>query len=75
MFGPEGRPQHCCAWLSVASSFPECASLIIPEEVNPLFNLSEFLHSFRSTYLDHEILVVLRPPSEHHITLSMTIKN
>jgi len=34
MFGPEGRPQHCCAWLSVASSFPECASLIIPEEVN-----------------------------------------
>nr|AAC61824.1 unknown protein [Arabidopsis thaliana] len=33
MFGPEGRPQHCCAWLSVASSFPECASLIIPEEV------------------------------------------
>ncbi|CAH9076240.1 unnamed protein product [Cuscuta epithymum] len=33
MFGPEGRPQHCCAWLGVASSFPECASSIIPEEV------------------------------------------
>ncbi|KAL4578105.1 hypothetical protein LXL04_014221 [Taraxacum kok-saghyz] len=32
MFGPEGRPQHCCAWLGVASSFPECASLIVPEE-------------------------------------------
>ncbi|PKA52561.1 putative protein NAP1 [Apostasia shenzhenica] len=34
MFGPEGRPQHCCAWLGVASSFPECASAIIPEELN-----------------------------------------
>lgn len=33
MFGPEGRPQHCCAWLGVASSFPECASTIVPEEV------------------------------------------
>lgn len=33
MFGPEGRPQHCCAWLGVASSFPECASPIVPEEV------------------------------------------
>ncbi|PHU25653.1 Protein NAP1 [Capsicum chinense] len=33
MFGPEGRPQHCCAWLGVASSFPECASSIVPEEV------------------------------------------
>ena len=38
MFGPEGRPQHCCAWLGVASSFPECASAIVPEEViNLLF--------------------------------------
>lgn len=33
MFGPEGRPQHCCAWLGVASSFPESASAIVPEEV------------------------------------------
>jgi len=33
MFGPEGRPQHCCAWLGAACSFPECASAIIPEEV------------------------------------------
>lgn len=33
MFGPEGRPQHCCAWLGVASSFPECASGIVPDEV------------------------------------------
>ncbi|KAF5935974.1 hypothetical protein HYC85_027103 [Camellia sinensis] len=33
MFGPEGRPQHCCAWLGVASSFPECVSAIVPEEV------------------------------------------
>jgi len=33
MFGPEGRPQHCCAWLGIASSFPECASSIVPEEV------------------------------------------
>lgn len=32
MFGPEGRPQHCCAWLGVASSFPEVASHIVPEE-------------------------------------------
>ncbi|CAM8940684.1 unnamed protein product [Rhodiola kirilowii] len=36
MFGPEGRPQHCCAWLGVASSFPECASVIIPEEVTKI---------------------------------------
>jgi hypothetical protein len=34
MFGPEGRPQHCCAWLGAACSFPECASAIIPEEVS-----------------------------------------
>jgi hypothetical protein len=33
MFGPEGRPQHCCAWRGVASSFPEFASPIVPEEV------------------------------------------
>lgn len=33
MFGPEGRPHHCCAWLGVASSFPECASATVPEEV------------------------------------------
>ena len=33
MFGPEGRPQDCCAWIGVASSFPECASAIVPEEV------------------------------------------
>lgn len=33
MFGPEGRPQHSCAWLGVASSFPECASAVFPEEV------------------------------------------
>uniref|UniRef100_A0A2P2KWR2 Protein NAP1-like isoform X2 n=3 Tax=Rhizophora mucronata TaxID=61149 RepID=A0A2P2KWR2_RHIMU len=33
MFGPEGRPQHCCAWLGVASCFPDCSSPIVPEEV------------------------------------------
>ncbi|KAL1538464.1 histone chaperone [Salvia divinorum] len=36
MFGPEGRPQHCCAWLGVASSFPECASPIVPGEVTKI---------------------------------------
>ncbi|XWS62365.1 hypothetical protein CRYUN_Cryun06bG0004600 [Craigia yunnanensis] len=36
MFGPEGRPQHCCSWLGVASSFPECASPIVPEEVTKI---------------------------------------
>ncbi|GMH02666.1 hypothetical protein Nepgr_004505 [Nepenthes gracilis] len=36
MFGPEGRPQHCCAWLGVASSFPDCASHIVPEEVTKI---------------------------------------
>lgn len=36
MFGPEGRPQHCCAWLGVASSFPECASVIVHEEVTKI---------------------------------------
>lgn len=36
MFGPEGRPQHCCAWLGVASSFPECASATLPEELNKI---------------------------------------
>eukprot|EP01018_Ginkgo_biloba_P029851 Gb_16727 [translate_table: standard] len=33
MFGPEGRPQHCCAWLGVASSFPNNATVSVPEEV------------------------------------------
>jgi len=33
MFGPEGRRQHCCAWLGAVSSFPECASAVIPEQV------------------------------------------
>lgn len=32
MFGPEGRPQHCCAWLGVASSFPDNATVSVPEE-------------------------------------------
>ncbi|KAJ0982970.1 hypothetical protein J5N97_011225 [Dioscorea zingiberensis] len=36
MFGPEGRPQHCCAWLGVASSFPDCASTIVPEELSKI---------------------------------------
>nr|CAQ17051.1 Nck-associated protein 1 [Lotus japonicus] len=36
MFGPEGRPQHCCAWLGIASSFPECSSPIVPEEVTKI---------------------------------------
>ncbi|XP_043687318.1 protein NAP1-like isoform X2 [Telopea speciosissima] len=36
MFGPEGRPQHCCAWLGVASSFPECASTVVPEELSKI---------------------------------------
>ncbi|KZV28615.1 hypothetical protein F511_33826 [Dorcoceras hygrometricum] len=36
MFGPEGRPQHCCAWLGVASTFPECASAVIPEELTKI---------------------------------------
>ncbi|KAF9587620.1 hypothetical protein IFM89_004452 [Coptis chinensis] len=36
MFGPEGRPQHCCAWLGVASSFPDCASMIVLEEVTKI---------------------------------------
>nr|CAD1830212.1 unnamed protein product [Ananas comosus var. bracteatus] len=39
MFGPEGHPQHCCAWLGVASSFPECAFAIVPEEVSFLLLL------------------------------------
>lgn len=42
MFGPEGRPQHCCAWLGVASSFPECASTIVPEEVTKILVLVSF---------------------------------
>jgi hypothetical protein len=43
MFGPEGRPQHCCAWLGIASSFPECASPVVPEEVKtnlPLYTVN-----------------------------------
>eukprot|EP00250_Pteridium_aquilinum_P014737 c22167_g1_i1 orf=670-4797(-) len=32
MFGPEGRPQHCCAWLRIASSFLENAHSSVPEE-------------------------------------------
>jgi len=33
MFGPEGRRQHGCAWLGAVSSFPECASAVIAEQV------------------------------------------
>ncbi|KAG0587429.1 hypothetical protein KC19_2G163800 [Ceratodon purpureus] len=33
MFGPEGRPQHCCAWLSLACSFPDNAHPNVPDEV------------------------------------------
>jgi hypothetical protein len=33
MFGPEGRPQHCCAWLSLACNFPENAHPNVPDEV------------------------------------------
>lgn len=43
MFGPEGRPQHCCAWLGIASSFPECASPIVPEEVKQILASSFIL--------------------------------
>lgn len=32
MFGPEGRPQHCCAWLGVASSFPANTNASTPDE-------------------------------------------
>ncbi|KAH7432487.1 hypothetical protein KP509_07G024700 [Ceratopteris richardii] len=32
MFGPEGRPQHCCAWLRIACSFMENMHLTVPEE-------------------------------------------
>jgi hypothetical protein len=52
MFGPEGRPQHCCAWLGAACSFPECASAIIPEEVSisthyvTLFIIMLLIHDF-----------------------------
>lgn len=36
MFGPEGRPQHCCAWLGIASSFPDCASAFVTDESNKI---------------------------------------
>ncbi|KAI5070089.1 hypothetical protein GOP47_0014432 [Adiantum capillus-veneris] len=32
MFGPEGRPQHCCAWLRIAGSFVENVHAAVPEE-------------------------------------------
>ncbi|KAJ7555822.1 hypothetical protein O6H91_05G056100 [Diphasiastrum complanatum] len=36
MFGPEGRPQNCCAWLSLASSFPDNAHYSVPDEASKL---------------------------------------
>ncbi|CAM6099238.1 unnamed protein product [Calypogeia fissa] len=33
MFGPEGRPQHCCAWLGLANAFPENAHHSLPDEM------------------------------------------
>jgi hypothetical protein len=33
MFGPEGRPQHCCAWLGLACAFPDNAHPNVPDEV------------------------------------------
>ncbi|KAJ0982859.1 hypothetical protein J5N97_011114 [Dioscorea zingiberensis] len=35
--GLRDLPQHCCAWLGVASSFPDCASTIVPEEITILY--------------------------------------
>ena len=49
MFGPEGRPQHCCAWLGAACSFPECASAIIPEEASILTQCIIFFISMMLT--------------------------
>ncbi|KAL2631653.1 hypothetical protein R1flu_016339 [Riccia fluitans] len=34
MFGPEGRPQHCCAWLGLANAFPENAHPTLPDELS-----------------------------------------
>ncbi|XP_024388834.1 probable protein NAP1 isoform X3 [Physcomitrium patens] len=33
MFGPEGRPQHCCAWLSLACTFSDNAHPNVPDEL------------------------------------------
>jgi hypothetical protein len=66
MFGPEGRPQHCCAWLGVASSFPECASPIVPEEVKNfpshshaslIFHIFNCLEAYYILKIAHDILI------------------
>lgn len=60
MFGPEGRPQHCCAWLGVASSFPECASPIVPEEViHKLKFLNLPLKVSRHIYVSQHAIFIL----------------
>jgi hypothetical protein len=61
MFGPEGRPQHCCAWLGIASSFPECASPVVPEEVKT--NLPQLLYTVNcqvlTKVLNHQLHVMM----------------
>lgn len=53
MFGPEGRPQHCCAWLSLACTFSDNAHPNVPDEVQPhlantvslmMYSLTEHCH-------------------------------
>jgi len=59
MFGPEGRPQHCCAWLGIASSFPECASPVVPEEVQT--NPPQLFYTLNRLMLTK----VPKPPTAH----------
>jgi len=59
MFGPEGRPQHCCAWLGIASSFPECASPVVPEEVKT--NPPQLFYTLNRQMLTK----VLKPPTAY----------
>ncbi|KAI6704041.1 hypothetical protein NL676_013177 [Syzygium grande] len=70
MFGPEGRPQHCCAWLGVASSFPECASPIVAEEyMGILGNFRRRLLSLQKTDNDPNRPPIVKSLLRRHISI------
>ncbi|XP_024527538.1 protein NAP1 isoform X1 [Selaginella moellendorffii] len=50
MYGPEGRPHNCCAWLSIASTFPENAHYSVADEPA---KLAEDAISYAETLLNY----------------------
>uniref|UniRef100_A0A6N2NDS7 Uncharacterized protein n=1 Tax=Salix viminalis TaxID=40686 RepID=A0A6N2NDS7_SALVM len=63
MFGPEGRPQHCCAWLGGASSFSNCSRRVCKEDdsnncLTPPPTVLSIVHIM--SWKCHEIYLVMK---------------